>query len=640
MALAPLATAGVSVSADTLGTTLRIEVAADGPRQAQVVLTHDDGLGATVDLALPVQLTNGTVAIELPALRSGVNFTATVLEGDDLPRDANGYLDAGQLLGLVPLASGLLPALPARTVDQPLLYSGFPITTASQTGVSSLLVLADGTIAAAWYAPKGTQDASCTLELAVSHDGGRTFGAPVRVLEQAVNGLSHWSWAAPSTGGVVLLARGNVVEDSSNIPQTPVLKWYDADANLVSQAEVPAATGFTAMAAGPQGTVLAAWPGQVGGTSGVQVWSLAQGAQPAAVGGTPLARVESLDIAADGARLALVAFERVSAYELRPRLSWSSDGGASWSVAAEPAGLHDLTLGMGWSGYDGLGLAFGDGGDLHLALSSLPGHPTGGPPPPMGSGTALHLRFAPGSMAPTITPMTGPGSIAPALAGSESPVLAVSGTRVWVQFNQVTATSPSTGRYTTYAAESLDGGRTFAALYPTRTVSGHLPTFHASAILPDDRPAYIGYYRTDGAMQLSFMPLFDPEPRLDGLFVKVSTLPAEPPEAKEPAEAAPAEAEPAGDPSGNSTAAPEAPDDEGTLQDPAGPDGPADEEDGPADEEGGSTGPLDAAADDLRPASGRDPAPSDPGSLPVPGAGAVAALAALALASRLRRPKA
>ena len=506
----PLAQAedpAVGVTATPIAGGLSIRVAVDAPGQAlNVVVSHEDPLlGEVVDRVVPIVTSGREAEVEVRGLRSDVRFSVRVLPASgSLPRlsPVLDMVDGGALASL--------PSLGAANVERPppvdeatvRAFPAFPV--AHERGderTSRVLVTRSGIVVVAWMEPTDwySPTTRCALHVAASRDGGRTYSANVSPREPmpAVNGGCEQRWAvAEAAGGEVLLVEESPADD----PGAYASLYDPAEGRFVSRERIQGDLSLGAGAAAaplPDGSVaLAVSRGALGGRGldSVSLWRLdAQGRlSPLASFGGPIG--ERMRVASSGVDDLAVVW--VADGNLTYALS--RDGGRTFAQAVVPREGGFLTLTH--ATLDAFGV-------LHVTAAN---HETG---------QSYYLRHAPGAAAET-RPVCGdhPRALQPACVGAQYPVVASSGGRVWLLWEGFVEAygwqDPRAARQ--YAAESTDGGVTFAAPYAVEDFPGNRNSVpYDAAILPDGRPILLGYYffeRPDGREDawIATVPVFDP----------------------------------------------------------------------------------------------------------------------------------
>src|SRR5581483_11664110 len=192
------------------------------------------------------------------------------------------------------------------------------------------------------------------------------------------------------------------------------------------------------------------------------------------------------------------------------RMARSQDGGRSFGAARAVAGLGGPERAVfGAMALDALGV-------VHLAYDL---HHVDRPSedPRIGefeNDTSYYARVLP-SGATEVTPLNGlydAAALVPQSRRSGSVIMAVSGPRVALMWDDVRPFWDADRPAATFVVESLDGGRTFGAPYSAWDARGSMIGFLMEmGMLPGGRPLALAHASgSDGGDALSTVPLFDP----------------------------------------------------------------------------------------------------------------------------------
>lgn len=470
--------------------------------EVTLVVTHDDPLvGPVVDRVVKLDLAaNASVSASVADPRFGVGLTVRVLAGaPDLPTlGVEGLLNASAIVDLPALELPIAPIPPearSSTVRVPAYPQGRDVYASEDARV---LVTPEGRVALTWL----DQGA---LWLATSHDGGRSFSAPILLVEKPI-GDDAWGtvWYAAQAHGerIVVLAQPRLIQNGTTMGEGWRVLTIDpaASPRIVSEARLGEPDGLrfdmyaeqlhstraglllTFVGIVENGTQSLAPVGRAAG-SDVQVWRVGEDGRATRVGGTsgaPHFRSFRVVASPSGDHLALVGAvgpdDNASLVVAR-----SSDGGRSFWDARRIDGVAPARHVL-----DVHSAALDDAGTLHAVAMGYPYTGVSGPVwfDAWYARVPLAGPVASRALGPTVPPEHLGGMNVSILW----PTLATVGPRVTLAFDSSAAL---------YFAESLDGGLTWGPSLRLEGPAGYhqirVSREGGMGILPDGRPVLVGH---------------------------------------------------------------------------------------------------------------------------------------------------
>ena len=360
-----------------------------------------------------------------------------------------------------------------------------------------LLDLGDGAMALAWQDPIDAAPFFVGIRVAVSEDGGRSFGPTVNVTDRLINGISPWAWTATDDGFAMMFGEWRSASPTYETDGATRLATYGRDGSLLGS--VPLADGLRLrghfdLEPLPDGRFLLAGLGQELTADGAQVsdvprlwavsldgtWTLLQEIEAPASN----AHGSLLELEVAGRQAAVVWSARFpgDATDEWIHMARSNDGGTTFGEAQ--------ALDLPFQAFGGFQLSLDDDGTARMALNSRQGKPPGGPVFRDADLTALYLEV-PLEGGPRWVLLNGPGSLDPHIASADGVGMAVDGDRVVLMVSAWLGNGWTDEEV--QLLESLDGGRTFSPPFvPILPAGVHIYGLAAGAAADDGRMLLLG----------------------------------------------------------------------------------------------------------------------------------------------------
>lgn len=473
--------ATLTLAADASGPYVSVHVTQRGGTSQTVVaaILHDEADGPAVDRLQPLGLVPGeTTHAVVSGVLPGVPQQVRILPGPlDPYTSPGGRANRTAVLAATPLAQATVPARLAAGTPQALADQFVP-QDEHMWGSRMLLLPGDG-LAVAWMSMNQTPPVGLglnTLRVAVSHDGGRTFGAPVTVSSGMDADRSRWSWV-PGPDGTILFAFRDFRGPHTNRTQVDGGSLVRVDPATGSVNRRPLAPGLTlegpsSMALDAAGRILMATVG-ANGSWHPQLWRVAWGQDVALLqtmdGATSNPYYGPIDLQVKGP-WGLLAWTINDPFHHDTNASaWFSrsvDGGATFGPAWSPD-LGPLASHLEYP------LAMGDDGTVHFIAQRAPllvDNATGAVMYDHDNQTSFYGRLAPNATVPALRDLSGSAAdrVFPSLRTQDA-WLTVAGRSVLVAVQDFERFQGGGGHLTHLAAVSRDGGDTFApAMAPVR----------------------------------------------------------------------------------------------------------------------------------------------------------------------------
>lgn len=541
--VAPLAfasAAGIVLDASAGDGVIHLEVASDAARSVRVVVVREDPvLGPVVDRVAPLELgASGSANVSLDGIRGGEDLTIRVLDAAvELPlvEDVANLVDAAKVLDLPDLASLAGVDVPHVSGGSRTLHA-YPIAEGLNMGCTCHLATSPkGSVVASWLSvPNGsTTNAPSLVTVAVSLDGGHSFGEPRVLNSNATTWVSNFAIAERSGDIFVLFEESMPVGDgSATWSNTRLVRLDGATGATLSTSALPRglqAFNLWGSAVTPEGAMLIAHTGTmaVGNESrpAVIVEEIRRDGRAGALGSVALPAdagfAGHIHVLADRTGRIALAYTEFANGKVHVR--HSADGGRTFPIE------HDL------SALDALGLArtvhsasMDDTGTIHIAsvieFARVPAEGGGS----WSNDSVAYVRVPLAGDA-SVLPLSGrhlPGALVPEGDWVEAPHLVVRGPRVWIVWNANARPGANGGGalLPTYAVESTTGGLTFGEPYHLRTAeTTSIHMVHDMALLPDGRPILVAWHHHPAplGLRLSVFPFFDPLAPVDGIEVRL-----------------------------------------------------------------------------------------------------------------------